>query len=127
MGGPLLLVPFSSTIGRCSLIFWCLLGSLACNIWGPLMTQSDEYIPFVMSRLLAGMFGSVPTVLAGGFIMAIYFLHQRGRAFAVLEVCILAGFAVCPVFAGFIADTRPWPFVFWWFVPVTGVTIILGK
>ena len=127
MAGPILLVPLSAIIGRSSLIFWCLAGSLASNIWGPLMTGVNDYIPFVMSRMLAGLFGSIPAVLASGYIMDLYFLHQRGKAFVVLEVCILSGAVAAPVLGGFIANSKPWPFVFWWLVAVEGASIVLGK
>lgn len=126
MGGPLLFIPLSSIIGRSSLIFWSLFGSLASNIWAPLMTGPNDYIPFVMSRMLAGLFGSIPPILAAGVIMDLYFLHQRGKAFTVLEVCLLAGAVAAPVFGGFIADTKPWPDVFWWLVALIAVSIPLG-
>ena len=126
MGGPLLFIPLTSIIGRSSLIFWSLFGSLASNIWAPLMTGPNDYIPFVMSRMLAGLFGSVPPVLAAGLIMDLYFLHQRGKAFAVLEVSLLAGAVAAPVFGGFIADTKPWPDVFWWLVALLAISIPLG-
>ncbi|MCJ1359763.1 MAG: hypothetical protein MMC33_009765 [Icmadophila ericetorum] len=123
--GPILLVPLASVIGRASLIFWCSLVSLGCNVWGPLMTGSNDYIPFVLSRLFAGLFGSVPAQLASGYIMDLYFLHQRGKAFTVLEVCIFGGILVAPVLGGFIANSKPWPFVFWWLVAVSGLSVIL--
>ena len=126
MGGPLLFIPLSSIIGRSSLIFWSLFGSLASNVWAPLMTGPNDYIPFVMSRMMAGLFGSVPPILAAGLIMDLYFLHQRGKAFTVLEVCLLAGAVAAPVFGGFIADTKPWPDVFWWLVAIIAVSIPLG-
>lgn len=126
MGGPLLFIPLSSIIGRSSLIFWSLFGSLASNIWAPLMTGPNDYIPFVMSRMLAGLFGSIPPILAAGVIMDLYFLHQRGKAFTVLEVCLLAGAVAAPVFGGFIADTKPWPDVFWWLVALIAVSIPLA-
>ena len=126
MGGPLLFIPISSIVGRSSLIFWSLFGSLASNIWAPLMTGPNHYIPFVMSRMLAGLFGSIPPILANGFIMDLYFLHQRGKAFTVLEVALLASAVAAPVFGGFIADTKPWPNVFWWLVALTTISIPLG-
>lgn len=90
------------------------------------MTGPSDYIPFVMSRLLAGVCGSVPPILAAGLIMDIYFLHQRGRAFTVLEVSLHAGSIGAPVFGGFIADTKPWRDVYWWLLGVIAVSIPLG-
>ena len=91
------------------------------------MTGPNDYIPFVVSRLMAGFFGSIPGVLASGYIMDIYFLHQRGRAFTALEVAYLSGFLVTPALGGFIANSRPWPFVFWWLVAVNAFSTLLGK
>ncbi|KAM0804772.1 putative polyamine transporter [Usnea florida] len=125
MGGPLLLIPLSSVIGRSSLIFWSLFGLLASNIWAPLMTGPNDYIPFVISRLLAGICGSVPPILAAGLIMDIYFLHQRGRAFTVLEVSLHAGSIAAPVFGGFIANAKPWRDVYWWLLGIIAVSIPL--
>lgn len=90
------------------------------------MIGPNDYIPFVMSRLLAGLFGSVPPILATSLIMDLYFLHQRGRAFTVLEVSLNAGAVAAPVFGGFIADTKPWPDAFWWLVAVIAFSILLG-
>ncbi|MCJ1260092.1 hypothetical protein MMC24_007932 [Lignoscripta atroalba] len=126
VGGPLLFVPLASVIGRSSLVFWCQVVSLVSNIWGPLMTGPNDYIPFVMSRLMAGLFGIIPAILASGYIMDLYFLHQRGKAFTALEVCLLAGAVVAPVFGGFIANSKPWPYVYWWLVAVIGVSVILS-
>ena len=127
MAGPLVFVPLTSIIGRSSMVFWSLFCTLGCNIWSPLMTGSNDYIPFVISRLMAGLFGSIPAVLTSGYIMDMYFLHQRGKAFTALEVAYLSGFLVTPAIGGFIADSRPWPFVFWWLVAVNGFALVLGK
>lgn len=126
MVGPLLFIPISSVIGRSSFIFWSLFGSLASNIWAPLMTGPNDYIPFVISRIFSGIFGSIPPILATSFIMDLYFLHQRGKAFTVLEVVLLSGATVSPVFGGFIAETKPWRDVFWWLVALIAVSIPLG-
>lgn len=91
------------------------------------MTGPDDYIPFVMSRMTAGFFGSIPTVLAAGYIMDMYFLHQRGRAFTLVEVSWLAGVLGTPSLGGFIVHSKPWPYVFWWLVALNGFTIILGE
>ncbi len=90
------------------------------------MTGPNDYIPFVISRLMAGLFGSIPIVLASGYVIDMYFLHQRGKAFTVLEVSLLSGFLVTPALGGFIADSRPWPYVFWWLAAVNGFAALLG-
>ena len=127
VAGPLLFVPLTSLLGRSSLVFWSCVFTTACNIWGPAMTGPHDYISFVMSRLMAGLFGSIPGILASGYILDLYFLHQRGKAFAALEVAYLSGFLVTPALGGFIANSRPWPYVFWWLVAVNGLSAILGN
>ena len=79
LAGPLILLPFARVIGRTSSIFWSLLGAFATQIWAAQMTSHNNYNSFVASRLFAGMFGSVATILGSGYIMDIFFLHQRGK------------------------------------------------
>jgi hypothetical protein len=55
------------------------------------MTHSDDYIPYIISRLFAGFFGAVPTVLGPRIVTDLFFLHQRGRAFTALHMAFLAG------------------------------------
>ena len=127
MCGPLLFVPLTSIFGRSSLVFWSLVCTFAFDIWGPLMTGPDDYIPFVVSRLMAGLSGALPVVLAAGYIMDMFFLHQRGKAFAALEVSLLSGVIVMPGIGGFIVDSRPWPDVFWLVAAINGLAVLLGK
>ena len=124
--GPVFFVPLTSVIGRSSLIFWSLIFTLAFDIWGPLMTGPHDYIPFVLSRMFAGLSGAIPVVLAAGYIMDLYFLHQRGKAFTVLEVSFLAGVLVMPGIGGFIANSHPWMDDFWFLVAINGLSVILG-
>lgn len=77
--GPLILLPFTRVIGRTSLIFWSLSGAIATQLWAAKMTGRDDYDSFLISRLFAGLFGSVATILGSGYIMDMFFLHQRGK------------------------------------------------
>ena len=79
LAGPLILLPLAHVIGRTSLIFWSLLGAIATQVWAARMTGSNDYISFVLSRLFGGIFGSVATILGSGYIMDMFFLHQRGK------------------------------------------------
>ena len=40
------------------------------------MTHSNQYNPFVITRLFAGMFGSVPSILGASTITDLFFLHE---------------------------------------------------
>ena len=89
------------------------------------MTGEGDYIPFAISRWLAGTFASAPSTLGGGIILHTFFLHQRGRAFAFFSACVIFGASFGATLSGFIVDTAPWPVMFWWTVAGHGLTAIL--
>ncbi len=53
-----------------------------------------------------------------------FFLHQRGKAFAIFEVLIIFAVVGGGTLGGFIAQTRPWADVFWWTLGPVGAAII---
>ena len=122
--GALVFVPLTQVLGRSSVTFWSLLCSLACAIWSSQMTDRDDYVRFIISRLLSGMFGSVPSAVGGGIILDVFFLHDRGKAFICFEVSILLGATVGPTFSGFISNSQSWTLCFWWTVPLLAVSAI---
>ena len=124
-GGPIVLAPFASILGRTSMVFWSLIGVIVCQVWGGLMTSSDDYIPFVISRWMAGMFASIPTILVPAYIMEIFFLHQRGRALTCLEISILFSVVFSPTIGGFIVQSKPWTYTFWWTIPPIGLAVVM--
>ncbi|MCJ1459192.1 hypothetical protein MMC28_009569 [Mycoblastus sanguinarius] len=69
--GPLFFVPLARMIGRCSTIWWSLVGAMACNIWAASMTNPNQYIPFVISGLFAGLQGLALTLV-------FFFLEETG-------------------------------------------------
>ena len=77
--GPFLWAWLSRRIGRTSVIFWAMLCNLGINVWSASMTNSDQYIPFVISRWLGGTFGSSPATIGAGIILDVFYLHQRGK------------------------------------------------
>lgn len=89
------------------------------------MTGGDEYIPFIISRWIGGTFGSVASTIGAGMVMDLFFLHQRGKAFAVYGVCTLFGVQFGPTLSGFIVEYAPWPVQFWWGVGAEGALAIL--
>lgn len=121
MLGPFILVPWAALVGRSSIIFWSLIGTLACQIWAAKMTGPGDFIPFAISRAFCGVFGVIPAILGTGYIMDMFFLHQRGKAFAIFEVLIIFAVVGGGTLGGFIAEYDPWSEVFWWTVgPVGG-------
>jgi Major Facilitator Superfamily len=89
------------------------------------MTGPGDYIPFVISRWLAGTFGSAPSTIGAGTILDIFFLHQRGKAFVCYTLFTLFGTQFGPTVGGFIIENAPWPVQFWWVVGVEGFVVIL--
>ena len=122
--GALIFVPLGQIFGRSSIAFWSLVCSLACAIWSSQMTDKNDYVRFIISRLLSGMFGSVPSAVGGGIILDVFFLHDRGKAFICYEVSILLGAAVGPTFSGFISNSQQWTICFWWTVPLLAISAI---
>ena len=124
MSGPFIITPLAGIVGRSSVIFWSLVGIFACQIWGAEMTGPNDFIPFVISRLICGIFGVIPAIMGTGYIMDMFYLHQRGKAFAIFEVLIIFAVVGGGTLGGFIAETRPWNYVFWWTLGPIGAAII---
>jgi MFS family permease len=108
-----------------SITLWSLLGSLACAIWSAQLTHTNDYNQFVVSRLLSGMFGSIPSAFGGGIILDVFFLHNRGRAFISYEVSVLLGATAGPTFSGFISNSHSWTLCFWWTVPLLVISALV--
>lgn len=122
--GPFFFAPISHILGRSSVIFWCVLATLICQVWAAVMTHPNDYIAYIMSRLFSGFFGAVPTVLGPRIVTDLFFLHQRGRAFTALHMAFLFGTIAGPTFSGFISAGAFFPVEFWWTVGLLGFTLI---
>ncbi|RKU48547.1 hypothetical protein DL546_007440 [Coniochaeta pulveracea] len=117
--------PLSNKFGRTSVIFWTLFGVLAAQIWAPMMTKHDQYAPYLVSRYFAAFFGVTVSVLGPKYLVDMFFLHQRGRAFTVLHLALNFGASAGPTFAGFVAAKAYWPVEYWWSVALCAFTIIV--
>lgn len=124
MAGPFIFTPLAGLVGRSSVIFWSLVGTFACQVWAAKMTGPNDFIPFTISRLICGLFGVIPAIMGAGFIMDMFFLHQRGKAFAIFEVLIIFAVVGGGTLGGFIANSKPWDYVFWWTLGVVGAAIL---
>ncbi|KFY42387.1 hypothetical protein V494_02438 [Pseudogymnoascus sp. VKM F-4513 (FW-928)] len=124
MLGPFILVPWAALVGRSSVIFWSLIGTMACQIWAAKMTGPNDFISFAVSRAFCGVFGVIPAILGTGYIMDMFFLHQRGKAFAIFEVLIIFAVVGGGTLGGFIAEYGPWTEVFWWTVGPIGAAAL---
>ena len=90
------------------------------------MTSSNQYGAFVVARLFGGLFGGTAPALGADTIVDIFFLHQRGKAFTVLNLSFLAGVVVGPTMSGFIVDSTTWTVQFWWSNGLEVIIIILS-
>lgn len=96
-----------------------------CSIWAAEMQDPGDYVPFVLSRWLGGTFGACPGTLGAGIVIDIFFLHQRGKAFAVYTLCQLFGALAGPTIGGLALCCNPWPVQIWWTVGVEAAVIVL--
>lgn len=123
--GPLLAVPLGRRHGRTFVFFWSMVGLLVTGIWSATMTRSNQYGAFIAARLFGGLFGGIATALGAETIVDMFFLHQRGKAFAALNISFLAGATVGPTLSGFIVGSTDWTVQFWWSNGLEGIIILL--
>jgi MFS family permease len=89
------------------------------------MTGRDQYAPYLVSRYFSAFFGVTVSVLGPRYLVDMFFLHQRGRAFTILHLALNFGASAGPTFAGFVAAEAYWPVEYWWSVALTAFTIII--
>ena len=89
------------------------------------MTRSSQYGAFIAARLFGGLFGGTAPALGADTIVDLFFLHQRGKAFTVLNLSFLAGVVVGPTLSGFIVGSTSWTVQFWWSNGLEGIIIVL--
>jgi MFS family permease len=88
------------------------------------MTGADQYNPYLVSRYFAGFFGMVVSVLGPRYLVDLFFLHQRGRAFTILHLALNFGASAGPTFSGYIAANHSWTIEYWWSVGLLSLTAI---
>lgn len=125
VAGPFFFIPLVGVIGRSSVVFWSLVCVFAGQVWGAKMNGPGDYIPFTISRLFTGLFGGIPAILGSGFIIDMFYLHQRGKAFAVFEILIIFAVVGGGTLGGFVVERQPWSYAFWWTLGPVGAAIIL--
>ena len=89
------------------------------------MTKPTQFVPFIISRLFAGLAGGLPAVFGVRVIFDIFFAHERGRAFSVFHITFLLGIVGIPTLGAFTSVSLPWPVMFWWSVGLLGFTLIM--
>ena len=122
--GPYLFPFFTLRMGRCAVIFWTIVGLFICQIWAAVMTHHSNYTGYILSRLMAGIFGSVVGVVGPRIVVDIFFLHERGRRFAIIFTVNSFGSVVGPTLSGFISAQTSWPVEYWWTLALLGLVLI---
>ena len=105
--------------------FWSLVITVALCIWSGEASGPDDLISFAVSRGLSGIGCQVPQVLTSGLIINVFFLHKRGRAFAIYSTTFTLGIVVGAAFCGVIIQHSTWVINFWWFVACNGLAAVL--
>lgn len=59
------------------------------------------------------------------YLVDLFFLHQRGRAFNALGIAMNMGASAGPTFSGFITVHLPWYDEYWWTIGLSCLAIIL--
>ncbi|KAG7427763.1 Efflux pump rdc3 [Fusarium oxysporum f. sp. raphani] len=123
--GPFIWNPLAARFGNCAMILWSLVMTLGMNIWSARMVKPDQYIPFLLSRLCAGITGTAPATIGTNVIIQIYFLHDRGKYIGIFSTCVLFGTMASSTLSGYIVEGASWVWQFWYNVILGGVCIIL--
>ena len=89
------------------------------------MTRSNQYNAFVAASLVRAFFGTMPSIIGNHLLMNLFFLHERGKAFAFFTLMFLLGVLAGPTFSGFIVQHVSWTVEFWWGVAAQGLSAIL--
>lgn len=125
MVGSILVVPLSRRYGSCFCLFWSTIGILFAAVWSAMMTSSSDYIPFLISRLFAGLCAGVPLILGSEFVMRAFFRHQRGKCLHILHIPFLMGVSIGPTLGAYIDARASWTVSFWYTVPLNGVLALV--
>ncbi|KAG2341344.1 MFS polyamine transporter [Suillus weaverae] len=108
--GPLFLGPLSEIYGRSRVLqlanLWYLVWNLVCGF-----AQSESQL--LVFRFLAGLGGSAPLSIGGGFLGDCWRPDERGKAVAIYSLAPLLGPVVGPITGAWIAEYSTWRWVFW--------------
>ena len=64
-------------------------------------------------------------IVGSNFIVEVFFLHDRGKCFAIYTFCILVGGASASTYSGYIVQKVEWPVQFWYNVGFEGLIATL--
>ncbi|KAG2123908.1 MFS polyamine transporter [Suillus cothurnatus] len=121
--GPLFLGPLSEIYGRSRVLqlanLWYLVWNLVCGF-----AQSESQL--IVFRFFAGLGGSAPLSIGGGFLGDCWQPHERGKAVAIYSLAPLMGPVLGPITGAWVAEYSTWRWVFWSTSIVDAVIQIIG-
>jgi multidrug resistance protein len=121
--GPLFLGPLSEIYGRSRVLqlanLWYLVWNFVCGF-----AQSESQL--IAFRFLAGLGGSAPLAIGGGFLGDCWRPDERGRAVAIYSLAPIMGPVVGPITGAWVAEYSTWRWVFWSTSIVDTVIQIIG-
>ncbi|KAI1791905.1 MFS general substrate transporter [Ganoderma leucocontextum] len=120
---PLVTSSFSEEFGRQPLYNVSAIGCLLMHVMTAL---SQNVQTVIVSRLLAGAFGSTSSAMVGGSIADIWAPHERGLPMSVFAVMALAGPGIGCVAAGWIEQNPhlEWRWIQWLHIILLGVLLV---
>ncbi|KAI1841022.1 hypothetical protein JX266_012803 [Neoarthrinium moseri] len=115
----------SKKIGRGAVAFWTMAGILGTQIWACYMRHANDYGAFMASKFFMGFFGISLSIIGPLYVVDMFFLHQRGRAFNLLGIAMNIGASAGPTFSGFITANHPWWDEYWWTIGLATLCLVL--
>ncbi|QRV75562.1 major facilitator superfamily transporter [Ceratobasidium sp. AG-Ba] len=121
--GPLLWGPLSEMYGRRLIFFVSFLPFVFFHIGGALAHNVETLL---ITRFLAGSFGSSPLTNAGGTIADMFNARERGLANALFAMAPFAGPVLGPIIGGYVSESSAgWRWNFWVMFIFSAVMFVL--
>lgn len=89
------------------------------------MRGPDQYEAFMASKFFMGFFAQAVSIVGPLYLVDLFFLHQRGRAFNALGIAMNIGASAGPTFSGFITVDLPWYDEYWWTIGLSCAAIVV--
>ncbi|KAL9598161.1 MAG: hypothetical protein Q9219_004658 [cf. Caloplaca sp. 3 TL-2023] len=98
---------------------------LATCIWSALIKGNSQYGSFFAARIISGVGLGTFEALVLSSIGDMYFVHQRGKRVAFLNIMSLGPINLSPIVAGHVADRYGWRMNFWILSAFTALNLVL--
>ncbi|KAG8724928.1 hypothetical protein FRC09_011819 [Ceratobasidium sp. 395] len=122
--GPLLWGPLSEMYGRRTIFLVSFLPFTLFHLGGALAHNAETLL---ITRFLAGAFGSSPLTNAGGTIADMFTARERGLASALFAMAPFAGPVLGPIVGGYISESSAgWRWNFWIMFIFSAVMFVLS-